>query len=267
MPRAATTPDRAPVDGAADGLRVRDVYAWYGQTQVLFGVNIDVGPREIVGLLGHNGSGKSTVLRVLAGLHRRAEYDVTLGGESLAHLAPHVIARRGLVLVRGAEVFEGISVEEHLVLGARLGRISGRKAMKVEEIYELMPVLGKFRKRLGPELSGGQRQLLALGMAFAANPRCMILDEPSTGLDVVARRGIAEVLTAFSSRGVPLLIVEQNPTWLAEFADRAYLLELGRVIAEGSVLSLLGAGSTRRGEDALDGADGAATSPTGVSGR
>jgi branched-chain amino acid transport system ATP-binding protein len=232
--------------GSGSALRVRDVLAWYGQTQVLFGVDMDVGAREIVGLLGHNGSGKSTLLRVLAGLHTRATYEATLGDERLTQLAPHVIARKGLALVRGAEVFEGITVEEHLVLGARLGRLSGQGALELDQVYERIPVLGRFRTRLGPELSGGQRQLLALGMAFIANPRCMILDEPTTGLDVGARDAVAKVLTAFSEQGVPLLIVEQNPTWLAEIAHRAYLIELGHIIAEGEPLSVLGAGGIPR---------------------
>jgi branched-chain amino acid transport system ATP-binding protein len=217
--------------------------------QVLFGVDMHVGAREIVGLLGHNGSGKSTLLRVLAGLHRRASYEASLGGEQLAQLAPHLIARKGLVLVRGAEVFEGITVEEHLRLGARLGRLSGRPGLELEEVYDQIPVLGVLRRKLGPELSGGQRQLLALATAFMASPRCMILDEPTTGLDVAARTNLAEVLTGFAGQGVPLLLVEQNPTWLAEVAQRAYLIELGHIIAEGEPLSLLGAGGGKRDRD------------------
>jgi branched-chain amino acid transport system ATP-binding protein len=217
--------------------------------QVLFGVDMHVGAREIVGLLGHNGSGKSTLLRVLAGLHRRASYEANLGGEPLAHLAPHVIARKGLVLVRGAEVFEGITVEEHLRLGARLGRLSGRPGLELDQVYEQIPVLGSLRRKLGPELSGGQRQLLALATAFMASPRCMILDEPTTGLDVAARENLAKVLSGFAGQGVPLLLVEQNPTWLAEVAQRAYLIELGHIIAEGEPLSLLGAGGSKRDRD------------------
>lgn len=235
----------APAVHSESGLRVRGLQAWYGQTQVLFGLDIDVSGREIVGILGHNGSGKSTSLRVLAGLHRRATYEATLGTEPLTHLAPHVIARKGLVLVRSAEVFESLTVEEHLVLGARLGKLNGQGALARDEVYDYIPILGAFRKRLGPELSGGQRQLLALGMAFMANPRCMLLDEPSTGLDTVARDAVAQVLTAFSERGVALLIVEQNPTWLARIAERAYLLELGKVISEGKPLSLVGAGAAQ----------------------
>jgi branched-chain amino acid transport system ATP-binding protein len=226
---------------AESGLQVSELLAWYGQTQVLFGVDLRVHEREFVGLLGHNGSGKSTLLRVIAGLHTRAKYEVKLGEQRLTQLAPHIIARKGLVLVRGADVFEGITVEEHLDLGARLGRLNGRGAIDAGQVYKQIPVLEKCRKRFGPELSGGQRQLLALGMAFMANPRCMLLDEPTTGLDVQARNTVGEVLTGFCERGVPLLVVEQNPTWLADFSERAYLLELGRIIGEGEPLAVLGA--------------------------
>ncbi len=149
------------------------------------------------------------------------------------------------MLVRGAEVFEGVTVEEHLELGERLARLSGRPAVASDHVYEQIPVLSALRKKLGPELSGGQRQLLALAMAFMANPRCMILDEPTTGLDVAARRTVAEVLRGFAAQGVPLLLVEQNPTWLAEVAERAYLIELGNIIAEGAPMSLVRAGRPR----------------------
>ena len=232
-----------PGDSSKPGLMIRGMLAWYGATQALFGVDMEAAPREIVGLLGHNGSGKSTVLRVIAGLHRRAEYEASIGGESIAHLAPHQIAREGVVLVRGADVFEGITVEEHLDLGARLGRLSGRGALDKSEVYDHIPILESRRRTVGHALSGGQRQLLALGMAFMANPRCLLLDEPSTGLDIEARIAVAEVLRTFSEKGAPLLVVEQNPTWLATIADRAYLIETGRIIGQGEPLSLAGAGA------------------------
>jgi len=225
------------VDG---GLRVRDMRAWYGQTQVLFDMDVEVHARELVGILGHNGSGKSTMLRVLSGLHRRADYEARLDGDDLAGLAPNVIARKGLVLVRGADVFDGVTVEEHLELGARLGRITGRDGWDIDRVYAEMPILFERRKRLGPELSGGQRQLLALAVAFVSNPRCMLLDEPTTGLDMQARSAVADVLQRFCEHGVPMLVVEQNPSWLAEVCSRAYLLELGRVVAEGEPLVVLG---------------------------
>lgn len=246
-PSSLTSAAQAATAKALTGLHANDLDAWYGQTQVLFGIDLHVNQREIVGLLGHNGSGKSTVLRVLAGLHSRASYSATLEGERLECVAPHAIARRGLVLVRGADVFEGITVEEHLQLGVRLGRLNRQGALDPGEIYEHAPILEKFRRRYATELSGGQRQLLALGMALVANPRCMLLDEPSTGLDATARNAVAKVLSAFSERGVPLLVVEQNPTWLAQIAERAYLLEIGKVIAEGAPLDLVGAGGTRAG--------------------
>jgi branched-chain amino acid transport system ATP-binding protein len=237
-----------PVEEARVGLVVRGVQAWYGQTQVLFGIDLEVGAREIVGLFGHNGAGKSTLLRVLSGVHRRATYEATLGERRLTGLTPEKCARAGLVFVReGANVFEGITVEEHLDLGARLARLGGRTPVAAEEVYGHIPILDRFRKRLGSELSGGQRQLLALGMAFRANPRCLILDEPSTGLAPDALEAIFEVMTAFAAQGTPVLVTEQNPTWLAQLVRRAYLIELGRIVGEGNATELLG-GNAGRGE-------------------
>jgi branched-chain amino acid transport system ATP-binding protein len=236
----AVLPESVPSSEDQVGLAVRDAEAWYGQTQVLFGIDLHVGEHEIVGLFGHNGAGKSTLLRVLAGLHRRASYEAMLGGEALTRLTPEKRARAGLVFVReGANVFEGITVEEHLGLGERLARLGGRAPVEADDVYEHIPILDRFKKRLGSELSGGQRQLLALGMAFSANPRCLILDEPSTGLAPDALQAIFTVMTAFASQGVPVLVTEQNPTWLAQLVRRAYLLELGRIVAEGDPAELL----------------------------
>jgi branched-chain amino acid transport system ATP-binding protein len=224
-------------------LKVHVTAASYGQTQVLFGVDIEVGDREIVGLFGHNGAGKSTLLRVIAGLHRNAEYAVTLAEAPLTHLAPHMVSRKGLMLVReGAQVLEGLAVQEHLHLGIRLARLNGRAVTSLDQIYNLFPILGQFRKRSASQLSGGQRQLLALGTAFAASPVCLLLDEPSTGLAPVALDAVYEGLSAFAKQGVPLLIAEQNPDWLSRVANRAYLLDLGRITAEGEPRTLLRAG-------------------------
>ncbi len=219
---------------------VRSLSAWYGQNRVLFDVDLEVGDSEIVGVFGHNGAGKSTLLRVLAGVHHHATLQASLGDRELAGLGPDSVARHGLVLVReGAQVFQGLTVEEHLTLGSRLGRMSGRGGVAADEIYASIPMLGQFRRRLGSELSGGQRQLLALGAAFSANPACLLLDEPSTGLAPQALDAVFNTLRAFSDRGIPLLVTEQNPTWLASLADRAYLLELGRIIANGTPSSVL----------------------------
>jgi branched-chain amino acid transport system ATP-binding protein len=233
-------------DAVSDlGLTALGIEAWYGQTQALFGVSISVPPKQIVGLFGHNGAGKSTLLRTISGVHRQARGDVRLGSDRLTKLPAHQIARRGLVFVReGAKVFAAVTVEEHLQLAARLARMSGNQPVDLEVVYSEIPILGNFRKRIGSELSGGQRQLVALGMAFVANPRCLMLDEPSTGLAGDALDAIFSLLRSLSAQGVSVLVAEQNPTWLAELVDRAYLLELGRIVAEGELHEILGAGSS-----------------------
>jgi branched-chain amino acid transport system ATP-binding protein len=221
-------------------LSITGVRASYGQTQVLFGVDVEVRAGEIAGIFGHNGAGKSTLLRVIAGLHPKATYEARLFGQRFDHLPPQSVARMGILLVReGAHVFEGLTVQEHLLLGARLGRISGRGTRELDEIFTLFPILAEFRRRSASQLSGGQRQALALGTAFISNPACLLLDEPSTGLSVLALEVVYEALEKFKSAGLPLLVAEQNPEWLSRIADRAYLLEVGRVDAQGSANKLL----------------------------
>lgn len=229
----------------SNGLALHITSAAYGQTQVLHELRMHVNTSEIVGLFGHNGAGKSTMLRVVAGLHRRASYEAQLNGASIKGKSPHSIARSGLVLVReGAKVFEGLTVAEHLDLGARLGRQSGRGAMPHDDIYDRIPILGEFRKRPASQLSGGQRQLLAIGMAVIANPACLLLDEPSTGLSPMAIKSVRDVLVSFVDKGVMMLVAEQSPAWLLSIVQRAYLLELGRVIGEGPPETLLGVTDT-----------------------
>jgi branched-chain amino acid transport system ATP-binding protein len=220
-------------------LEFEGVNAWYGQTAVLFDVNGTVHTGEIVALFGHNGAGKSTLLRVIAGIHRRARYSARLGEVPIQNVTAPRLAELGVQLVReGARVFEGLTVQEHLALGARLARAARRVPMPEEDIFRLFPILGDFRARPASQLSGGQRQLLALSTAFTSNPSCMLLDEPSTGLAPQVLVAVAGALRSFAEHGVALLVAEQNPEWLGAIADRAYLLHLGRVVAEGSVESI-----------------------------
>ena len=226
------------------GLSVRALDAWYGQSQVLYGVGLEARRGEIVGVFGHNGAGKSTLLGVIAGLHPDARFQADLDGEALNGRRPHEIARTGLVLVReGARVFPSLEVQEHLKLGQRLARLGGREPGSIRRIYELFPILHEFRSRSAVNLSGGQRQMLALAMALAAGPRCLLLDEPSTGLSPQTLDIVSRALRDFATSGAPVLIAEQNPAWLSELAGRAYLLGLGRVEGEGPPSELLRAGA------------------------
>jgi branched-chain amino acid transport system ATP-binding protein len=210
------------------GLSISNMNAWYGQGQVLFDVGMVAEVGEMVGIFGHNGAGKSTLFRAIAGVHRQSSFTGWIGGSPLHHQSAHRIARSGLVLVReGARVFEGLTVQEHLLLGRRLAGIRAVEPVDFERIHAIFPILSEFRRRPAAQLSGGQRQLLALGTAFASNPLCLLLDEPSTGLAPAALETLHDALVALAANGLALVVAEQNPEWLGKLATRAYLLSTG----------------------------------------
>ncbi len=215
------------------GLVVEGLDAWYGQAQVLRSISIAVAEHQVVGLFGHNGAGKSTLLRSIARLHRQTSGVITFGGETLSRARPHEVARAGVRLVReGARVFDTMSVEDQVNLGARLSK----RAMDVvlDETYELFPILRDRRKVLGGYLSGGQRQMLALAVALAGDPTCLLLDEPSTGLAHMIVDQVYASLKVLAARGVALLIAEQTGEHLVAMCDRGYLLETGEIRAQGN---------------------------------
>jgi branched-chain amino acid transport system ATP-binding protein len=228
---------------AAGGLVVDGLDAWYGQAQVLRSVSITVAENEVVGLFGHNGAGKSTLLRSISRLHRQMSGEISFGGQRLTEYRPHRVAQAGVRLVReGARVFDTMSVEEQVNLGARLS--TRPRADVLEETYELFPILKERRRELGGYLSGGQRQMLALAVALAGDPKCLLLDEPSTGLAHVIVDQVYASLEILAKRGVALLIAEQAVAHLAAICNRGYLLETGEIRAQGPPQSFLHAAAS-----------------------
>jgi branched-chain amino acid transport system ATP-binding protein len=224
------------------GLAVASLDAWYGQAQVLRGITLAVNEQEVVGLFGQNGAGKSTLLKSIARLHRHTAGSVRFGGRELTTERPDEVARMGVRLVReGARVFDTMSVGDQISLGARLS-VRPRDQV-VEEIYGLFPVLKARRRELGGYLSGGQRQMLALALALAGDPVCLLLDEPSTGLAHVVAEQVYATLQVLARRGVAFLIAEQTPEHLVNVCKRGYLLETGEIRAEGAPATFLVAGA------------------------
>jgi len=212
-------------------LRVSSLQAWHGQAHVLHDVTIDVPSGTVVALFGHNGAGKSTLLRSIAGVHRQCSGHISIGGEQVDTRPAHRVAQLGLVLVReGAKVFDTMTVAEHLALGRRLAGKGGRVPRTADEIFDLFPALAHRRTEQAGYLSGGQRQMLALGSAFASAPCCLLLDEPSAGLAPSVAEEIYTKVAELSAQGVAVLVAEQNDTWLQDVADRGYLLETGRIV-------------------------------------
>ena len=221
-------------------LRIHHLTGGYGGAPVLHGVSVDLAPGEIVALLGANGAGKTTLLRAIAGLVPVASGTLALDGDELGSLRTEDRARRGVALVpEGQSVVAELTVEENLRLGA-LWRHRGRAREKaIAGIYELFEPLARRRSSAGHQLSGGERQMLALGRALIAEPLVLALDEPSLGLaPLVVAQLMGTLRDAAAERGLTVLLAEQNVTGALSIADRGVVLELGRVVADAPASAL-----------------------------
>jgi branched-chain amino acid transport system ATP-binding protein len=218
-------------------LVVRDLNAWYDKSHILHGVHVDVRWGETLAILGRNGAGKTTMLRSIMGL-LRIEGTVTFDGQSLARLQTHEIARRGLALVpENRAIFSTLSVQENL-------RIAYRAASPwtPDAAVELFPSLGKRWKTPGGRLSGGEQQMLAIARALMSNPRLLLLDEPTEGLAPVIVDQLVELIGILKTRGLTILLVEQNIDVCRAVADSHAILDEGRIVWTGSGTDLDSAG-------------------------
>ncbi len=221
-------------------LEARALAVAYGDLQVLWDVSLDVHAGEIVVLLGPNGAGKTTFLRTVAGLHRPLSGSVELEGAPIQAMPPHQIVERGLILVpEGRRLFGGMSVLENLELGAFTARARQQRHQTLKQVFELFPLLFERRSQRAATLSGGQQQMIAIGRALMGLPRLLLLDEPSLGLAPLIVQKIFEVIRDINREGVTVLLVEQNARLALELADRAYIIEQGRVTGQGAGAELL----------------------------
>ncbi len=218
-------------------LRMEDVVSGYGTMEVLHGLSLDVEEGQIVSLLGPNGSGKTTLLRTIFGILSPRKGKIYFKGEDISGIPPERIARIGMCYVPQEEnIFPSLTVQENLEMGAFVREDDWQSSL--EEIYELFPDLTDRRKSRAGELSGGMRQMLAIGRALMLNPELLLLDEPSTGLAPLLVDAIFEKITKLNEQGVTVFLVEQNVQAL-QCADKAYILEGGEKKAEGSSQELL----------------------------
>ena len=221
-------------------LEARHLAIAYGDATAVWDASLDVGDGEVVAVIGPNGAGKSTLINAIAGLLRWRQGDLRFDGVDLARVPAHEVGRAGISLVpEGRRLFGRMSVEENLEIGcyrrdARRGRAAG-----LRRVYALFPVLGDRRRQLAGSLSGGQQQMVAIGRALMARPRLLLLDEPSLGLAPTVVDQIFEIIRVIHAEGVAVLIVEQNVGHALAIADRAYVLEEGRIIASGVPSDLL----------------------------
>jgi len=221
-------------------LEVADVDASYGDLQALWGVSLQVDHGEIVTLIGPNGAGKSTLLRTIAGLHRPSGGTISLRGTRVDGYPAHRMATAGVVLVpEGRRLFGRMSVRENLEMGAFSPRARRARLDTLRSVHDIFPVLADRARDPAATLSGGQQQMLALGRALMGLPEFLLLDEPSLGLAPLVVESIFQVLGAVNRRGVTVLLVEQNARRALELANRAYVLENGRIVLHGAAADLL----------------------------
>ena len=215
-------------------LEVKDIQVYYGAIHAIKGVSFEVNEGEIVTLIGANGAGKTTTLDTIAGLLRSRGGDIVFQGESIAHKAPHLIVKDGLALVpEGRRVFAQMTVEENLEMGA-FTRANSTVAPGLEKVYELFPRLKERRRQVAGTLSGGEQQMLAMGRALMSAPKLMMLDEPSMGLAPILVEQVFDIIQSLHKAGTTILLIEQNAQMALSIADRAYVLENGKVSLSGT---------------------------------
>jgi branched-chain amino acid transport system ATP-binding protein len=210
--------------------------AGYGTMQVLWGVDLDVRAGETVLLLGANGAGKTTFLKSLVGLIDARHGSISLGGEDITKMRSSDRMRRGMTYMSELAVFPDLSIEENIRVGAQaLGHAD--PGARIDELYGLFPVLREKRRDAASSLSGGQRKMLGIAKALAAEPKLLVMDEPSAGLSPLFVKEVIRVLTGLQGRGLALLIAEQNISFL-EVATRVFVLEGGRIRFSGTVAEM-----------------------------
>jgi len=219
-------------------LTVRDIHAYYGQAHILSDVSLEVNAGEVVVLLGRNGAGKSTTLKSIIGLVRPTQGEISFRGERIERHAPYKIARLGLGYVpEERRIFTELTVLENLEVGRQAPR-PGVPTWGWDKIARLFPNLGEMPQRPGGRMSGGEQQMLTIARTLMCNPACILLDEPSEGVAPVIVDQMAAAILELKSQGVAILLSEQNLHFATEVADRAYIIEKGRIRFSGTMAEL-----------------------------
>jgi len=215
-------------------LKVDNINVYYGAIHAIKGVSLEVNEGEIVTLIGSNGAGKSTTLKAISNLLHTKTGSIEFNGEKLAHVPPHKIVKMGLAHVpEGRRIFLQMSVQENLEMGAytQSGKFFNED---IEMVYEQFPRLKERRKQIAGTLSGGEQQMLAMGRALMSRPKLLMLDEPSMGLAPILVEQIFDIIKELHKKGTTILLVEQNAQMALSVADRAYVMETGRITLSGT---------------------------------
>jgi branched-chain amino acid transport system ATP-binding protein len=228
-------------------LEVHDLQVAYGQARALWGVSLALLERELLCVVGPNGAGKTTLINTLAGVLRSRAGRIVLEGRDITALPPHRFCEAGIAVVpEGRRLFGSMSVLENLEIGSLLGAAKARRSESIEAVLALFPALRPKLAQAAGELSGGQQQMLAIGRALMARPRLLLLDEPSLGLSPLIVQEMFNAIRRVNQAGTAVLLVEQNVATALRVAHRAYVLEEGRVVAEGTPDELTSRDEIRR---------------------
>jgi len=215
-------------------LELERIRVSYGAAPALVDLSLAIAAGELVCVVGPNGAGKTTLINAIAGLHPLEAGAMRLDGRDISHLAPHRYCEAGIAIVpEGRRLFTGMTVRENLELGAYRPAARTRRAASMARVCALFPVLGERLEKPAGSLSGGQQQMVAIGRALMAEPRLLLLDEPSLGLAPLIVTALFETIRTVAASGVTMLLVEQNVAMALDVATRAYVLEEGRIAAEG----------------------------------
>ncbi len=228
-------------------LRVEDIHVYYGAIHAIKGISLDVPDGEIVALIGSNGAGKSTTLRTISGLMKPKQGKIIYEDKDIAGMAAHKIVGMGLCQVpEGRHVFANMTVLENLELGAYLRSDKEGIAKDMQSVFERFPRLLERKDQLSGTLSGGEQQMLAMGRALMSRPKLLLLDEPSMGLAPLLVKEIFNIIKEINESGTTILLVEQNANMALSVADKAYVLETGRITLSGTARELAASEAVRK---------------------
>lgn len=227
-------------------LELNEINVFYGDLQALWGISLEVNKGELVSLIGPNGAGKTTTLKSISGLLNPSSGGITFLGHNLEKVEPNKIVEMGISQVpEGGSVFANMSVIENLEIGAFIPRAREEKNKSLEQVFTIFPRLDERKNQRAGTLSGGERQMLAIGRALMSKPRLLMLDEPSFGLAPILVENIFRMIKEINASGVTILLIEQNVRAALELADRSYVIENGRIVGQGAGEELLSYESVR----------------------
>ena len=221
-------------------LKVTDLQVYYGVIQALKGISFEVNEGEVIALIGANGAGKTTILHTVTGLINQKAGKIEFEGKDISHTPAYKIVAEGMAHVpEGRRVFAELSVYDNLMMGAYTRKDKKEIAETLAMVYKRFPRLEERKKQMAGTLSGGEQQMLAMGRALMSNPKIILMDEPSMGLSPIFVNEIFDIIKAVSASGTTVLLVEQNAKKALSIADRAYVLETGKIILEGDAKVLM----------------------------